>query len=241
MKELQFEPPLIAHRGASAFAPENTLASFTKAVQLKANWIEFDVQEAACGELVVFHDETLDRTTNGKGKLDHYPYTHLKTLDAGSWFDPIFAGEHIPTLAEALSFICDHGISANIELKAAIAGNQFIKRVRELITYYQPQSTLLFSSFDWTLLAQLRQTDPHCLIALLMEEYDSRWSSFYQSLNCNALSLNYKLVNDQNMSKFKELIKPILLSYTINDRNLAKLQFKYGINAIFTDQPNLLT
>ena len=91
--QLQFLPPVIAHRGASAYAPENTLAAFVKAAQLGIRWIECDVMQAACGEVIIFHDETLERTTNGKGDVDRYPYSYLQSLDAGSWFDPIFSGE----------------------------------------------------------------------------------------------------------------------------------------------------
>src|SRR5438552_7543288 len=88
---------IIAHRGASALAPENTLAAFHKAKEIGAKWVEFDCMLASCGEVVVIHDETLDRTTNGLGRVIDYPYSYLKTLNAGSWFNPIFADEKIPT------------------------------------------------------------------------------------------------------------------------------------------------
>src|SRR5690348_4859908 len=109
-----FNPPWLAHRGASASAPENTLAAFKAAKEQGARWLEFDVMLAACGEAVIFHDETLERTTNGQGFLHDYPYHFLKTLDAGSWFGPRFAGERIPTFKETVDFIIEANLSANI-------------------------------------------------------------------------------------------------------------------------------
>src|SRR3990167_7563410 len=116
--QLLFNPKVIAHRGASAYAPENTLIAFTKAAQLEIKWIEFDVMQASCGTPIIFHDETLNRTTNGKGDVCRYSYTYLQTLDAGSWFNPRFSGERIPTLNAVMAFLANENMNANIEIKA---------------------------------------------------------------------------------------------------------------------------
>ncbi|MBV9574993.1 MAG: glycerophosphodiester phosphodiesterase, partial [Gammaproteobacteria bacterium] len=102
---LVFSPPVIAHRGASAYAPENTMAAFVKAVQLGIKWIEFDVMATVNGEPIIFHDETLDRTTNAQGEVHHHSYAYLQTLDAGAWYQPFFSGEKIPTLQQVLQFM----------------------------------------------------------------------------------------------------------------------------------------
>jgi glycerophosphoryl diester phosphodiesterase len=96
---------VIAHRGFSAQAPENTLAALRAALAGGADAVEWDVHVAACGTPVLFHDETLDRTTDGVGPLADRDFTELRGLDAGSWFDPAFAGEPIPSFAEALELI----------------------------------------------------------------------------------------------------------------------------------------
>lgn len=97
-------PYLIGHRGASGYAPENTMASFQRAVAMGVDAIELDVHPTRDGELVVIHDPTLERTTNGHGLVSAHTLAELQQLDAGSWFDPAFAGERIPSLSEVLTW-----------------------------------------------------------------------------------------------------------------------------------------
>ena len=110
---------VIGHRGASAYAPENTLSSFRLAKELKADWFELDVTLTKDGQVLVIHDDKLDRTTNGKGKAGAKTLAELKQLDAGSWKDPKFAGEKLPTLAEALDLAKELKIGVYIEIKNA--------------------------------------------------------------------------------------------------------------------------
>jgi glycerophosphoryl diester phosphodiesterase len=113
-------PILIAHRGGSAEAPENTMAAFRHAVEIGARFVELDVQMSRDGELVVMHDETVDRTTNGTGAIHNTTFEELRRLDAGSWFGPHFAGQKIPTLREVLELCVNSGVGVVIELKAPI-------------------------------------------------------------------------------------------------------------------------
>ncbi len=108
---------IVGHRGAAARAPENTLAALRHGLALGADIVELDVQLTADGHVVVFHDEQLDRTTDGHGPLSAHSLAQLKRLDAGSWFSPRFAGEPIPTLEEVLVWAQDAGIPLFIELK----------------------------------------------------------------------------------------------------------------------------
>lgn len=110
-------PELMAHRGNSALAPENTLAAFAKAVESGAQWTELDVHLSADGEVVVMHDPTVDRTTDGTGVVAEMTLAQLKKLDAGSWFGPEFAGERIPTLREVIDLVGDR-IRLNVEIKS---------------------------------------------------------------------------------------------------------------------------
>jgi glycerophosphoryl diester phosphodiesterase len=107
---------VIAHRGASAYAPENTLAAFEKSVEQEADWFELDCTLSRDGEVVVLHDKDLERTTNGAGNVMKTDWSVLKTLDAGSWYGPEFAGEKLPTLGDALDLAHDR-IGVYIEIK----------------------------------------------------------------------------------------------------------------------------
>ena len=103
LKEREFE--VIAHKGASGIAPENTLAAFAMALEMGVDMVELDVRQTKDEEIVVIHDETLDRTTNGKGLVHDYTLEEIKQLDAGSWFDPEFSDQRVPTLKEVLDII----------------------------------------------------------------------------------------------------------------------------------------
>ena len=110
-------PKLIGHRGACAYAPENPIASFNKAQSLGCRFIEFDVMCSQDGEPFVFHDETLKRTSNGKGDLGLSSADYIQSLDAGSWFSKTFAGEKIPHFKEVLQWLIGNNMQANIEIK----------------------------------------------------------------------------------------------------------------------------
>ncbi|HYZ42775.1 MAG TPA: glycerophosphodiester phosphodiesterase family protein, partial [Stellaceae bacterium] len=109
---------MIGHRGAAACAPENTLAALRKARALDCRWVEFDVRLTADGEPVLMHDDRLERTTNGRGKVSALSLAVLRQYDAGSWFAASFTGERVPTLAEAVTCLTELGLGANVELKA---------------------------------------------------------------------------------------------------------------------------
>jgi glycerophosphoryl diester phosphodiesterase len=125
-------PEVIAHRGASAYAPENTLAAFRLAREMDADWFELDCTLAAGGEPVVIHDATLDRTTDGAGRVAETPLGTIRALDAGSWFDPRFAGERVPTLAEALA-AADDAIGVYVEIKAFPGDDEVVAALREAL------------------------------------------------------------------------------------------------------------
>jgi glycerophosphoryl diester phosphodiesterase len=123
---------VIGHRGASAYAPENTLASFALAMELRADWFELDCTLTKDGEVIVIHDETVDRTTNAKGNVADLTLAELKRLDAGSWKDPKFAGERLPTLAEALDLARRLHIGVYIEIKNCDDDGHLIRRIMEI-------------------------------------------------------------------------------------------------------------
>ncbi|PKN93369.1 MAG: hypothetical protein CVU44_10815 [Chloroflexi bacterium HGW-Chloroflexi-6] len=140
-------PTVFAHRGASAHAPENTLAAFKLAAEQGADGIEFDVKLSADGQVVVHHDPTLDRTTTGKGKIGDYSLAELKKLDAGAWFGEAYRGEPIPTLAEIFETV-GNKLFMNIELtNYATPFDKLVDKVAELVKRHHMEERILYSSF----------------------------------------------------------------------------------------------
>lgn len=157
----------IAHRGASALAPENTLAAFEKALQLGADGIELDVRSCADGTPVVIHNPTVDATTDGSGSVAQMTLPELKELDAGAWFAPTFAGERIPTLEETLAAVGGQ-LLVNIELKGkAILGRSLVQATVDLIERHRLAGHVLISSFNPFLLHRVQRMAPQIPTGLL--------------------------------------------------------------------------
>jgi len=149
---------LYAHRGASGYAPENTLAAFRKALELGCPHLELDVHLARDGVPVVIHDATLNRTTDGRGRVGGYTLEHLKTLDAGSWFSEEFRGERIPTLEEVLA-LAGEGAKFCIEIKGLWRGRLLCRKVVEAIERFAALRSTTISSFHRAPLRELHEMD----------------------------------------------------------------------------------
>ena len=163
-------PKIIAHRGASTLAPENTIAAFAKASEIGARWCECDVGVMADGTLLVIHDDTVDRTTNSSGSWDSWGYGELRRLDAGAWFSPTYRFERIPELADVVSFANATQTSFNIELKPRAAGKRrdtLVENLEVALQSFKNKSGLLISSFDHELLSAVRQAMPELPLAWL--------------------------------------------------------------------------
>ncbi len=162
---------IIAHRGYSAVAPENTLAALEAALRAGADGIEFDVQPAACGTPVLFHDVLLGRTTNGVGPLRRRPLAQLKALDAGSWFGAPFAGERIPTLQEALTVLRGRGVRVYQDIKG-YRELEDLDRIVDLTRSTGLDSATVFVSSDWVVMNRLLQVAPEIPRAYLADTRD---------------------------------------------------------------------
>jgi glycerophosphoryl diester phosphodiesterase len=240
MVALKFPSRVIGHRGASAYAPENTMASFARAAQLGCKWVEFDVMLAQCGTPIVFHDETLDRTTNGHGVVDHYPYTYLHGLDAGSWFSTAFTEERIPTLEQVLIFLKDQHMQANVEIKPMPGVDQatVVESLKVVDAIFsQPNDHILFSSFSFPALRYLRAQMPTCQIGLLLHEWEPNWQRVCNELSCVSVHVNEEILTVDKAREIKDMDKQ-LLCYTVNDSTRAHELFSWGVDAVFSDCPD---
>jgi glycerophosphoryl diester phosphodiesterase len=160
-------PLILGHRGASAYAPENTLAAFQRALDMGADGFELDVTLSADGVPVVIHDDTVERTTNGTGAVAELTLAPLRSLDAGSWFGPAFAGERIPTLDEVFSAFGPPAI-INVELKRDPSPRrELAAKVAALVRAHGVERRVLVSSFYYDNLQRLKQADPALPVGLL--------------------------------------------------------------------------
>lgn len=236
---LSIQPPVIAHRGASVFAPENTLAAFRKAKTLGVNWVEFDVMLTADDEPVVIHDEKLNRTTNGKGLVINYTYQEIKKLDAGSWFDPTFSTEKIPSLIEVIDLLNQLQLSANIEIKAQEGKEELtVKKVLAIINqqWANNHSQPLISSFSLPILEWVRHHSATSMLGFLMHRWNKEWEKICDRLQCVSVDVNYKILTQRKVKKIKDSNRT-LLAYTVNDAELARTLFSWGVDAVFSDNP----
>lgn len=232
---------IIGHRGIAAKAPENTLVGFKKAAQLGLNWVEFDVQRCKSGEWVVFHDETLARTTNGQGLIIDTPYHILKALDAGSWFHTQFKSERIPTLKETLSFFVDLKLHPNIEIKIKKTRTTKEETMTNFLRVLQgawPNNLPppLVSSFDLKSLQILRTLDPHLPLGYLVHRPTSNTLDEILKTGFNALHCDNRYFSPTLLAQIasQSIDLPILV-YTVNNANRIKALLQNGVTAIFSD------
>lgn len=160
------KPAIIAHRGAAGLAPENSLAAIRAGLAHHAPYIEIDVQRSADGVLVVIHDETVDRTGNGRGAVRELPWAELRRLDVGRAFAPHFAGEAIPTLADVLLLLQDKPATLVIEIKDPHFYPAISQQILALLAEYQAQERVVVISFDHTELETFHRLAPGIPIGL---------------------------------------------------------------------------
>jgi glycerophosphoryl diester phosphodiesterase len=236
---------VIAHRGASAHAPENTMASFKKAVELKAEMIELDVLMSSDGVVLCFHDAELDRLTNSSGLFTSFTSDSLLKLDAGSWFDSSFKGEPIPTLDEVLAFTKDK-IAVNIEIKTESVtdsvSNGIEEKVLALVNKYEMLEHVIFSSFDYRALQHIRQLEPAATTAVLyagpIGDIDNP-VAIVEYLQADAFNCSWRELTDEWKALLNDNGIPFNI-YTVNDEAKMKEIIKKGAKGIFSDFPDVL-
>lgn len=231
---------VIAHRGASSYAPENTLAAFALAADQGARAIECDAKLTRDFKIVLIHDDRLDRTTSGKGPVKRHDLKAIRALDAGSWFDPRFAEERVPTLEEGLALWAKRGLFPQIEVKpclgrAAPTGAAVAAFTAKHWPKHLPRPVL--SSFSPRALETARAAAPELPRAYLSERLPIDWRRRLKRLDCAALHCNHKYLNAAKARKIKDAGYD-LRCYTVNDPGRAKLLFSWGVDAVFTDCPD---
>lgn len=231
---------LIAHRGYSAAAPENTLASFQAATEQAIWGVEFDVHLSADNVPVVIHDHTVDRTTNGTGKVAEKTIAQLQSLDAGSWFSPQFSQETIPTLEQVLALFSATSIYLLIEIKSSqFLDSENIKLLSELLKPWRDRC--LVASFQHHLLSQFNQYAPQLTLAYAVSTIDQYSLEYAQTLSQKGgiILPHFSLILEQK-SVTQTLINQgwKLIPWTVDDPTIAEKLLDLKITKIITN--NLL-
>jgi len=229
-------PIIIAHRGASQVAPENTASSIRAAIALAAQVIEFDVRVTRDGELILFHDDKLDRLTGLPGTIEVSDWAELSTLDVGSWFSGGgFAGEKLLRFDESVKLCFDAGVTPLIERKTGEA-----KAYAEVIRSLEGADRVIVQSFDWEFLADFQREMPTVPLGAL----GSKVLTTEQLGTLTELRpawVGWKvgdLVND-DLAKLHGLGAKIAL-WTVNDPAVARTWVDLGVEAIITDVPDVI-
>lgn len=231
--------PVIGHRGAKGHAPENTMAGIRKGVELGARWVEFDVKLSADNELVLMHDDTVNRTSDGKGAVAGMALAELRRLDAGRWFSVDFTGEQIPTLAEAMEYLMAKGIGANVEIKAcpgreaetgAAAARVLAAR------WFGGPAPILISSFSPVSLAAARQAAPQVPRGLLTLKFPNDWVTQMRELGCATFHVLDRRLTESRVRAVREAGYRVL-AYTVNDPKRSRDLLSWGLESVITDYP----
>ncbi|MFC0525566.1 glycerophosphodiester phosphodiesterase [Pontibacillus salicampi] len=227
---------IFAHRGSSGFYPENTMIAFEKAIDDGVHGVELDVQLTKDGQMVVIHDETITRTTNGAGYVKDFTLHELKQYDAGGWF-PYPSMQRIPTLDEVLRLLQPTSLQVNIELKNDVipyAGLE--EKVVSIIQEYNMESRIILSSFVPQSIQKVSQLAPFVERALLCMENQQDPIEQLHKYNANALHCHYRLISPSLLERAKALHIPIRV-FTVNDKDNWLRMMELGVDAIFTDYP----
>lgn len=231
---------IYAHRGASGYAPENTMSAFKKSLEMKADGIELDVQLTNDGQVVVIHDYTVDRTSNGKGYVRNMSLSELKQLDFGSWFSPEFKEERIPTLEEVLQYFQNEDIIINIEIKGTpgeyITGID--KKVIEVVKQFGMEQKVIISSFNHNILIQCKAISPEIKIGLLYSGLLAETGWYAYMVGANAVHPAYSYIDELMLKQCKHYGIHIN-TWTVNKEENVKSLCKAGVEGIITNYPDM--
>lgn len=233
-----FKPVCIAHRGFSGIAPENTLIAFQKAIELNPDGFELDVHLSKNGELIVIHDDAVDRTTNGKGKVTELTLAELKQLDAGSWFDKKYAGERIPTLAEALE-LAKNKIDVMVELKAVGTPEKAVP----LIEQFGMVDQVVIFSFSSDLLKIAKRINPNLsMLHLLWVKPEEKETFPPNTLITRTLSAHANLIGMNWNGVTPQLVKIAhkrglgIRVYTVDEEYDMRAMIEMGVDGIISNR-----
>lgn len=231
-------PSVVAHRGGGKLAPENTLAAITTGASHGHTMVEFDAKLSLDNTVFLLHDDTINRTSNGKGLAALMHYQEISTFDAGSWLHPQFSYERMPTLSEAFACCAQYQLNANIEIKPCPGRDEETGRLiaLEAQKLWKNHHTLpLFSSFSWVALEAAKKAAPEFPRGLLFDRLPDNWQILASHNDCFSLHINYRYLTKTLVHNIKDA-GLFIFSFTVNDLNTAKKLLQWGVDCICTDE-----
>ncbi|WP_411842569.1 glycerophosphodiester phosphodiesterase [Salinicoccus sp. HZC-1] len=233
---------IFAHRGAMGTYPENTMLAFEKAIEMGADGLEVDVHMTSDGELVVIHDESVECTTNGEGRVRDMTFEQVRNLSAGvrfkdfAGYQPAWDEEKVPSLKEVLELAEHHDIELNIEFKT----NKFLydgieEKVDAMVSGYSIEHKVIYSSFHLPTIIRMKTINPNSRIAWLTKKMPSILYDYINTLKLDALHLSGKAIL-KNAKRIKTSEDKVRV-WTVNDENDAEKFFELGVEAVMTDYP----
>ena len=234
-------PKVIGHRGTPRRAPENTVAGFTLASEAGVAWVELDVQLSSDLVPVVFHDERLERTSTGTGFLVQRDYAYLRDLKVGKGF-PDFPGEPLPHWDTVLDLLIERRLGVNIEIKAedprgGITADIGVKHA--LAKWPADLPPPLVTSFSRVAIETLRKVAPHWPRGLVSHSWPEDWREFGARHECATLHIAHENLTPERIALAQEAGLAVL-AYTVNDVEIARRLWDWGVDSVFSDTPEAL-
>lgn len=233
---------IIGHRGCAGYAPENTIEAIHTAADLGIGWVELDVKLTKDQVPIIFHDDTLERTTNISGNVADKTIHEIKELDAGSWYGETFIGAKIPTLEDAVEVLIERGLGLNLEIKPC-PGRE--KETAEaaldvLSTMWDDHDRLLISSFQHVSLEAAYDVAQDWHRGLLLpQEWPENWAELADYLKVSSVNVHADTVTRDQVETIIEMEKQIL-AYTVNEPDKARVLQSWGVDGFFSDTPDIL-
>ncbi|MCO8578130.1 glycerophosphodiester phosphodiesterase [Burkholderia multivorans] len=236
-------PRVVAHRGGGTLAPENTLAALDEGARRGHRMVEFDAKLSADDVTFLLHDDTVERTSNGRGAAAGMRYAALAALDAGAWRDARFAGERMPTLEAAAARCIALGLAANVEIKPCPGRARDTGRrvAADAAAYWRGAAVPpLLSSFSFEALREARETAPELPRGMLYETVPPDWhAQVVDALGCVSLHADHARLDETQVRAIKAAGLRILV-YTVNDLARARELVRWGVDAVCTDRIDLI-
>lgn len=235
-------PRIIGHRGVRQYAPENTLAGLHAAADMGVEWVEVDVKLTRDGVPILFHDEELDRTTSGTGRVADTDWADIRELDAGSWFAESFTGEPVPSLEDAIDVLITRGLGVNLEIKPCPGREkETAEALLDIASTYWPDDRPppLLSSFQHVSIETALDMIPDWPRGYLFREKPENWKDMAEYLQVSSLHFEAAKALREDVLEYLETGR-VLAAYTVNVLEQARELVSWGVDALFTDMPDII-